>query len=103
MTWSASRLYFAFLWGEILLGTAILLFFSEEPLVLIRISAAANGAVMFLYSLTLLYMNNKILSRSLSMSPLRFVVATWSCAFFGYFTIQALRLSLIPMIMGMVR
>jgi hypothetical protein len=103
VTWSASRLYFAFLWGEILLGTAILLFFSEEPLVLIRISAAANGAVMFLYSLTLLYMNNKILSRSLSMSPLRFVVATWSCAFFGYFTIQALRLSLIPMIMGMVR
>jgi hypothetical protein len=100
-TWSSSRLYFAFLWGEILLGTAVLVFFSNEPLLLIRIAAAINGAVMFLYSLTLLYMNNKILSRRLSMSPLRFVMVVWACAFFGYFTIQALRLSLLPMLSGM--
>ena len=32
-----------------------------------------NGFVMFLYSLLLLYMNTKILSRSLSMSPVRFL------------------------------
>jgi hypothetical protein len=98
--WTPSRLYFLFLWGEILLGTGILLFLSSEPLLLILIAAAINGAVMFLYSLTLLYMNNKILSRSLSMSPLRFVALVWSCAFFGYFTIQSLRLTLLPLLMG---
>lgn len=99
-SWTPSRLYFTFLWGEILLGTGILLCFSSEPLLLIQIAAAINGAVMFLYSLTLLYMNNKILSRSLSMSPLRFLVVVWSCGFFGYFTIQSLRLTLIPMLTG---
>jgi hypothetical protein len=98
--WSSSRLYFTFLWCEILMGTTVLLFFSNEPVMLFNISAAINGAVMFLYSLTLLYMNNKILSRSLSMSPLRFVMLVWACSFFGYFTIQALRLSVIPMITG---
>lgn len=98
--WSSSRLYFTFLWGEIVLGTAVLIFFSNEPVMLFNISAAINGAVMFLYSLTLLYMNNKILSRSLSMSPLRFVMLVWACSFFGYFTVQALRLSVIPMISG---
>lgn len=99
--WTPSRLYFTFLWGEILLGTAVLIGFSNEPLLLIRISAAINGGVMFLFSMTLLYMNNKILSRSLSMSPLRFVMVVWACGFFGYFTIQALQLSLLPMVRGL--
>jgi hypothetical protein len=48
-----------------------------------------NGTVMFLYSLLLLYLNAKILPRSLSLSPVRFVALVWSCAFFGYFTWQA--------------
>jgi 3-oxoacyl-[acyl-carrier protein] reductase len=63
-------------------------------------SILKNGGVMFLYSLILLYMNNKILSRSLSMSPLRFVAIVWSCAFFGYFTIQALQLEVWPYLSG---
>ncbi|MGE3314717.1 MAG: Nramp family divalent metal transporter [Planctomycetaceae bacterium] len=99
--WSQGRLYYCFLWGEIALGTIILLqpVFSE-PMVLLKISAAMNGAVMFLYSLVLLYMNNKVLSRSLSMSPLRFVAVVWSCAFFGYFSLQALRIELLPLLFG---
>lgn len=89
--WTASRLYFVFLWTEILLGSAILVAGLKEPLRLLTIAAASNGAVMFLYSLILLYMNSKILSRRLSISPVRFVALVWSCAFFGYFTFQALR------------
>ena len=86
-----SRLYFAFLWGEIALGCVILLGFGvAEPQKLLKISAAMNGGVMFLYSLVLLYLNNKVLSRRLSMHPVRFVAVVWSCAFFGYFTIKAL-------------
>jgi hypothetical protein len=90
--WSLSKLYFCFLWGEILIGVGIILLLGmAQPLRLIIISAAMNGFVMFVYSLILLYLNNKILSRSISMSPLRFLVIVWSCAFFGYFSFQALK------------
>lgn len=99
--WSQGRLYFCFLWGEIALGTLILLQPNfTEPLLLLKLSAAMNGGVMFLYSLLLLYMNSKILSRSISISPLRYVALVWSCAFFGYFSIQALRLDLLPLFFG---
>ena len=87
--WSVSRLYFFFLWGEILLGSAILLKVTDEPLAQIQTAAALNGAVMFLYSLLLLYLNAKILPRSLAITPIRFTALVWSCAFFGYFTWQA--------------
>ncbi|MFN0053860.1 MAG: Nramp family divalent metal transporter [Planctomycetales bacterium] len=99
--WSQSRLYFCILWGEILIGTAILLIghFNpnfKEPLFLLKTSAAMNGGVMFIYSVILLYLNNKILSRSLSMSPIRFVAMVWACGFFGYFTILALKHDVLP-------
>ncbi len=97
-TWSLSKLYFCFLWGEILLGVVILLIGFDEPLLLLVTSAAMNGMVMFLYSLILLYMNTKILSRKLSMRPLRFVAIVWSCAFFGYFSFQAFKVEVFPYI-----
>ncbi len=101
--WSLSKLYYLFLWGEILLGVVILLIPNlDQPMFLLITSAAMNGFVMFLYSLLLLYMNNKVLSRSLSMSPVRFVALVWSCAFFGYFSVQALRLSVIPYLQSVV-
>ncbi len=107
--WPASRLYFLFLWGEILLGISILLSPTvlglkelKEPLFLLKTSAAMNGGVMFVYSIILLYLNSKILSRSLSISPLRFVMLIWSSALFGYFTIQAVRLSVWPYLLGLL-
>jgi hypothetical protein len=95
--WSVSKLYFLFLWAEIALGIIILLVpgFSK-PLFLVKISAALQGGVMFVYSILLLWMNNKILSRSLSMSPLRFVAIIWSCAFFGYFAFMVMKLEVLP-------
>ena len=94
--WTQSRLYYVFLWGQILIGSTILLAGFSQPLFLLVTSAAMNGAVMFIYSLLLLYLNNKILSRSLSTSPLRFLAMVWSCSFFGYFTLQALQGKVIP-------
>jgi len=99
--WSLSKLYYVFLWSEILLGSAILLYGSidpqfKQPLFLIETSAAMNGGVMFLYSMILLYMNSKILSRSISTGPLRFVVMVWAAAFFGYFSLQAFQVQIIP-------
>ncbi|MFK7776737.1 MAG: Nramp family divalent metal transporter [Gimesia sp.] len=99
--WSLSKLYYTFLWSEILLGAAILMYGSvnplfKQPLFLIETSAAMNGGVMFLYSMILLYMNSKILSRSISTNPLRFVAMVWAAAFFGYFSIQAFQVQIIP-------
>lgn len=96
-SWTASRLYYCFLWGEIALGTTVLLLGLEEPLFLLNLAASLNGGVMFIYSLLLLYLSSKILPRGLSISPLRFVVLVWSCAFFGYFTFQALADNLPPL------
>lgn len=100
--WSVSRLYFLFLWGEILFGVLILTFISQEPNVLIEIAAGLNGGVMFLYSLLLVYLNWRIVPRAVRISPVRCLMLLWSCGFFGYFTIQSLRLSLLPMVRGWV-
>ena len=97
--WTQSRLYYVFLWSEIGLGVLILSIPGMgEPLLLFKISAAMNGIVMLIYAVLLLYMNNKILSRSLSMSPLRFVALIWAAAFFGYFGFQALKVDLLPLL-----
>lgn len=95
--WSLSKLYFVFLWGEIALGIGVLMIPNlSEPLLLVTISAALQGGVMFVYSILLLWLNNKVLSRSLTMSPLRFVAIIWSSAFFGYFSFMVLKLEVVP-------
>ncbi|HIC69892.1 MAG TPA: hypothetical protein EYM39_02270 [Candidatus Latescibacteria bacterium] len=53
----------------------------SQPLLLL--SASLSGGVMLLYSVLLLWMNNRVLGRGLKMPPLRFVALIWSCAFFG--------------------
>ncbi len=103
--WSQSRLYFVLLWTEIAIGTAILLageYYPQfrQPMFLLKTSAAMNGGVMFIYTVILLYLNNKILSRSLSMTPLRFLAMVWGCGFFGYFTLLALKYEVFPWLTG---
>ncbi|MFM8286810.1 MAG: Nramp family divalent metal transporter [Planctomycetaceae bacterium] len=105
--WSQSRLYFFLLWGEILAGTAILLageFYPgfRQPLFLLKTSAAMNGGVMFIYTVILLYLNAKILPRSIAIGAGRFVAMIWGAGFFGYFTLLALKEEVIPWLWGVV-
>ena len=72
----------------------------DKPMLLIITSAAMNGGVMLIYSVILLYMNTKVLPKRLSMKPVRVVAIVWSCAFFGYFSFQALRLTVLPYLFG---
>lgn len=93
--WPDNRLYFALLWGQIALGCLIMLLGLfvpgfTQPLVLLVISASLNGGVMLIYSVLLLWMNNRVLGAGLKMSVLRFIAIVWSCAFFGYFTLITL-------------
>ena len=90
--WTDSRLYFLLLWGQILLGCAILLAGLvvpglSQPLVLLVLSASLNGGVMLIYSLLLLWMNSRVLGGSLRTPVVRFLAMVWASAFFGYFTI----------------
>ena len=68
----------------------------------IMLAGLSLGSGEFILWLYLLYMNNKILSRSLSMSPIRFVALVWSCAFFGYFSFQAMKIDVIPYLASLI-
>ena len=98
--WSLSKLYYLFLWGEILLGTVILLIGFDEPMFLLVTSAAMNGFVMFVYSILLLYLNGRILPGRLRMSWIRVIAIGWSIVFFGYFSYKAVELGVWPMLFG---
>lgn len=101
--WTLARLYFVILWIEILLSAVILAMGAlnprfSQPLFLLKTSAAMNGLVMCIYGMLLLYLNLKIMPRSLAITPLRFVAMVWACAFFGFFSLQAIQLEVWPLI-----
>ena len=84
--WTESRLYFALLWAQILLGCLIMLSDLNQPLVLLVLSACMNGGVMLLYSVLLLWTNKRVLKGKIAMGPVRFLTMLWALGFFGYFT-----------------
>ncbi len=84
--WTESRLYYLFLWSVIGLGVFIL-GFGTEAFQLVKYSAAMNGCVMFLYSITLLQLNLRALPRPLRISWWRVLILIWSVIFFGTFTV----------------
>ncbi|HCC99602.1 MAG TPA: hypothetical protein DER64_03670, partial [Planctomycetaceae bacterium] len=94
--WSLSKLYYLFLWGEILLGTLILLVGFNKPLVLLVTSAAMNGFVMFVYSILLLFLNGRILPSRLKMNWVRMLAIGWAVLFFGFFSYKAVELEVWP-------
>jgi hypothetical protein len=84
--WTESRLYFLFLWGTILTACAIVAFGAGlSKFGLFKLTASLNGAVMFLYSGLLLYLNRFKLPRAVRMGLFRAVVLAWAVLFFGYF------------------
>ena len=91
--WGNSRVYYLFLWGTILLGSSILLLqargWDVNALAMFKFTAAMNGAVMFLYSITLLILNRWMLPKPVRTSWWRTLIMLWSILFFGFFTFWA--------------
>ena len=91
--WSEGRLYYLFLWGEILLACSILLLEKYRvpvgALALFQFSAAMNGGVMFLYSLALIYINRWRLPAAIRISPWRLTILVATALFFGGFSVWA--------------
>jgi len=81
-----SHLYFGVLWALIAFGAVVLAVGFDQPLVLLVLSAALNGVVMFLYSGLLLYLNARSFRGALSPGLLRVAALVFAFLFFGYFS-----------------
>ena len=90
--WTESRLYYVFLWGTVLLGSSILLLqefnIDVSAFELFKLTAALNGAVMFIYSILLLYINRWRLPPHIRLGGWRLLIMIWAIFFFGFFTIR---------------
>ena len=80
---SESRLYFWLVWGLVTLGSLILLFGMDQPLVLLVISATVGGTMMCLYSCLLLVLNRRGLPDAIKVRSYRAGALVWSTGFFG--------------------
>jgi hypothetical protein len=91
--WSEGRLYFTFLWTEILLACGLLLLerfgVPIGALGLFKLTAAMNGGVMFFYAAALLYINRWRLPPAVRISTWRMAILAVTVVFFGAFTLWA--------------
>jgi hypothetical protein len=78
-----STLYFALVWGLVLIGCIVLLAGFTQPLVLIVISATVGGLMMFIYSGLLILVNRKLLPAEIRINAGRIAVLCWSVLLFG--------------------
>lgn len=85
-----SELYLIIIWIVIVAGVVILMSGFEEPLALLVVAAALGGLIMFLYSGLLIWVNFRLLSRSIRMSRLRLALLVWAFGFYGYFSLRLL-------------
>jgi hypothetical protein len=86
-SWSESRIYFAVVWAEILLGSLILLSGLDQPLLLLIIASSLNGLVMFVYSVLLIRLNRGTLPRAIGLTGFRLVALGWAVLFYGGFSL----------------
>ena len=88
--WTESKLYFCFVWTEIILGTCILLSGFDQPLTLLIIASSLNGVVMFIYSLLLIKLNRQALPEPLRLRGWRLGLMWMISAVFGTLSVALL-------------
>ncbi|HSE72394.1 MAG TPA: Nramp family divalent metal transporter [Nocardioidaceae bacterium] len=89
-TISESKLYFAFVWAEILFGSAILLLGIDQPLALLLISTCAASVVTLIYSVLLIRLNSKDLPKAIGIRGWRLVMMCLAVGFYAFFAIGTL-------------
>lgn len=83
--WTESRIYFAVVWGEILIGTLILLAGLDAPLILLLIAQSINGMVMFVYCALLIKLNRSVLPAPAKPGGVRTAIMFGAVLFYGFF------------------
>lgn len=84
--YSESRIYFALVWGLVVIGCVVLLAGFDQPLILLVISACVGGLMMFFYSILLLVLNRRVLPPQIRPRSYRVVALIWSILLFGVFS-----------------
>ena len=84
------KFYFGFLWGQILLSIIILLVGIKEPWQLVRTSAFLNAMAMLVYTIALLWLNQKTLNKALRPTWWRKIILVLIVAFFTGFSLLTL-------------
>ncbi len=82
-----SKLYFWLVWGLVAFGIMVLLAGLDQPLVLLVISACTAGAMMFIYSGLLWWMNSRALPKAIRITPVRTAVLAFSFLAFGFLAV----------------
>lgn len=80
------KIYYSFLWTQILLGCLIFLTNFREPLALLVLEAVINAGAMFVHIGLTLWLNLTALEKQIRPSLLRVGVLVVAFLFFGYFT-----------------
>ncbi len=81
-----SKYYFLFLWTQISLAIMILLFGFKEPMQLVIISAFLNAMTMLVYSIAILWLNQKTLAKELRPKIWRRLILLIIIIFFAIFS-----------------
>ncbi|GGM04295.1 MULTISPECIES: Nramp family divalent metal transporter [Micromonospora] len=84
---SESRIYFALVWGLVVIGCLILLAGLSQPLPLLVISACVGGLMMFVYSILLLVLNRRVLPEQIRPRRYRVAALIWAVLLFGVFSV----------------
>jgi hypothetical protein len=82
-----STLYFALVWGLVLIGCIVLLLGLSQPIVLLVISACVGGTMMAIYAVLLLVLNRRVLPKEIAITTGRVVALGWAALLFGILAI----------------
>ncbi|WP_199431986.1 Nramp family divalent metal transporter [Qaidamihabitans albus] len=85
--WSESKVYAAFVWLMIAVGSVILLAGVDQPFLLVVISSSIAGVQMFIYSGLLMMLNRRALPKEVRISNGRLAVLAVSFIFFGFLSV----------------
>ncbi len=97
--WSESRIYFFAVLSMCSVGILILLLGLTQPLILLVISAALGGVMMFVYSTLLIFLNRGSLPTAIKLYGWRLGGMLVAVLFYGYFSIR-LVIAYIPQLFG---
>ena len=81
-----SYFYHAFLWIQIILGIVVLLVGFDQPLQLVTLSAFLNAMTMLVYTIAILWLNQKTLAKELRPVWWRKLILILIILFFASFT-----------------
>ena len=85
-----SKIYYFFIWGQILFGTILFLFNISEPRTLIILGAVINAFAMFIHVALVFWLNHKEIPKVFRPNWIRKIIAVVTFLFFGFFSLLVL-------------